>query len=92
MRLTKEEIKIIKEVIKEFDPEGEIRLFGSRIDDKKKGGDIDLLLISNKIKFPDKLSIMVELKEKLGEQKIDILIYNPEEVFHMIAFKESISL
>lgn len=35
---------------------------------------------------------MVELKEKLGEQKIDILIYNPEEVFHMIAFKESISL
>lgn len=38
MRLTKEEIKIIKEVIKEFDPEGEIRLFGSRIDDKKKAG------------------------------------------------------
>ena len=36
MRLTKEEIKIIKEVIHEFDPEGEIRLFGSRIDDKKK--------------------------------------------------------
>ncbi|HVO75739.1 MAG TPA: nucleotidyltransferase domain-containing protein [Ignavibacteriaceae bacterium] len=92
MRLKKEEIKIIKTIINEFDPKGEIRLFGSRIDDKKTGGDIDLLLISDIIKFPDKLSILVKLKEKLGDQKIDILIYNPKETFHRIAYKESIIL
>jgi len=92
MRLSKKEINSIKTVIAEFDPKAEIRLFGSRTDDNKKGGDIDLLLISEKISSSNKLDILIKLKEKIGDRKIDILIYDREKTFHKIALKESITL
>lgn len=56
------------------DSNSRIILFGSRADDTKKGGDIDLLIYSEKLVFEDKLKILAKLYEKLGEQKIDILI------------------
>jgi len=74
LRLKKEEIRAIKETVKSLDKNCRIILFGSRADDLKKGGDIDLLLYSTKLKFNDKIEILMELNEKLGEQKIDIII------------------
>ena len=44
MRLSKRYIEVIKKYFKEFFENGEIYLFGSRVDDSKKGGDIDLYL------------------------------------------------
>jgi uncharacterized protein len=92
MRLSNEEIKVIKSVIEEFDPKAEVKLYGSRVDDAKKGGDIDLLIISNKITFSEKLSILIKLKENIGDQKIDLLIYDPDKTFHRIAYSESVNL
>lgn len=92
MRLNDKEINVIKAAIREFDSKAEIKLFGSRVDDDKKGGDIDLLIISNKITFSEKLSILIKLKEKIGEQKIDIIIYDPNKIFHNIAYKEGVNL
>ena len=46
MRLSKKEIQVILRVAKEIYGEGvEIYLFGSRINDEKKGGDIDLYVV-----------------------------------------------
>ena len=43
MRLSKKEIQIILRVAKEIYGEGvEVYLFGSRLNDEKKGGDINL--------------------------------------------------
>jgi uncharacterized protein len=92
MRLNEKEISVIKSVVKEFDSKAEVKLYGSRVDDAKKGGDIDLLIISNKITFSEKLSILIKLKENIGDQKIDILIYDPNKTFHRIAYKESVRL
>jgi len=72
MRLEKNEISIIKSTFKEVFKKGDIYLFGSRIDDNKKGGDIDLYLVTN-YDFNKELEFRILLQEKLGEQKIDIV-------------------
>jgi hypothetical protein len=47
MRLEKKEIEGIVSAIAPFLPacSAELRLFGSRVDDHKRGGDIDLVLL-----------------------------------------------
>ena len=44
MRLSKKYIFVIKKYFNDFFQNGEIYLFGSRVFDDKKGGDIDLYL------------------------------------------------
>ena len=46
MRLTLKEVKLIKETFLDIFQDGKICLFGSRVDDSLKGGDIDLLIDS----------------------------------------------
>ena len=81
MRLTKNEIDTIKETFYEVFKEGEVYLFGSRVDNNKKGGDIDLFIkLPYKIDFNkllDKKNLFrFKLEQKIGEQKIDILVDN----------------
>lgn len=74
MRLTEQERQTIKQVIQGYDAKALILLFGSRTDTGKKGGDIDLLVISQTLGFTDKLNILADLHGELGEQKIDIVL------------------
>jgi hypothetical protein len=76
MRLTEYEIKSIKESFLHVFEEGTISLFGSRVDDAKKGGDIDLYIQTPKAKatLENKIKFLVLLKEKIGEQKIDVIL------------------
>lgn len=74
MRLTKKEISAIKENILSFDEEAKIFLFGSRLNDQKKGGDIDILVISDKIGFLEKIKIKTGIFKKIEEQKLDIVV------------------
>lgn len=93
MRLSEDEIKKIKSVVHKYEPKAQIRLFGSRIDDNFRGGDIDLLIISKFLTYRDKLWIRTELKEKLGNRKMDIIITEkPDTAFTRHAFKHSLSL
>ena len=75
MRITSEERQAINNVIHQADAEAEVYLFGSRADDVAKGGDIDLLVLSRKINLMDKLEILAQLHQRMGERKIDIAIY-----------------
>jgi len=76
VRLKKWEIDIIKNSAKEvFGDEVIVKLFGSRIDDNKKGGDIDLYVITKNNSFENQRKFWSLLQIRLGEQKIDI-IYN----------------
>lgn len=75
MRLSKRYIKIIKENFTIVFKKGEVYLFGSRVDDDKKGGDIDLYLVLEEKTdlFRKKLKFLAKIKRILGEQKIDIV-------------------
>ncbi|MFI5343503.1 MAG: nucleotidyltransferase domain-containing protein [Chlamydiales bacterium] len=93
MRLTKEEVSIIKSSILQVDPNAKIFLFGSRVHDHKKGGDIDLLIFSDTLTFLDKGKIRTLIFEQLEEQKIDITIAKDDsDPFVKIALEEGVPL
>lgn len=77
MRLTEFEQKTIKKIFIETFEAGDIYLFGSRVNDTQKGGDIDLYLIPKK-KFDDerkrKIQFLIKLDKTIGEQKIDAVV------------------
>ena len=74
MRLRKEEIEIIKTTVGKHLPATDVYLFGSRVDDSKRGGDIDILIIGAEDEDRSALrEIRIELKDRLGDQKIDLL-------------------
>jgi predicted nucleotidyltransferase len=76
MRLTQKEIEAIKQVFLEVFEDGKIYLFGSRLDDSKRGGDIDLFIeTSHQDKILNKkIHFLTLLKQKIGDQKIDVII------------------
>ncbi|HWQ67094.1 MAG TPA: nucleotidyltransferase domain-containing protein [Methanospirillum sp.] len=76
VRLSLHEIEVIRSVVRTIDPSARIVLFGSRTDNTKKGGDIDLLIISSSLRGQDKRIIRMNLCSQLGEQKIDIIVSN----------------
>jgi predicted nucleotidyltransferase len=75
MRLSVKYRQVIKKYFYEFFQNGEIYLFGSRVDDSKKGGDIDLYLVLKEHTniLEKKLKFLSRIKRELGEQKIDIV-------------------
>ncbi len=76
MRLTKYEILSIKETFLEIFKDGAIYLFGSRTDDSKRGGDIDLYIQTDikENRLRKKITFLALLKQKIGDQKIDVII------------------
>lgn len=78
MRLTSFEASAIKDIFLNVFEDGEIYLFGSRVDDTKRGGDIDLFIklpysINPNDLFDKKSQFRLQLYERIGEQKIDIV-------------------
>ncbi len=64
MRLSTKEVKLIKSEVKSIFGEAVVYLFGSRVDNTKKGGDIDLYIVSkindNLFRKKQKLKILLE--------------------------------
>ncbi|MEW5766359.1 MAG: nucleotidyltransferase domain-containing protein [bacterium] len=74
MRLDKQEKEGLRFALADF--KGEIYLFGSRLDEKKKGGDIDLLLIPQTNVNRLKLSLRIQARFfSKCEERIDIVVY-----------------
>ena len=81
MRLTEQQINIIQQVVASVAGDNaRVTLFGSRVDDTKKGGDIDLLISFPKIvQHPAELSakISAQLIRKFEGRKVDVLLSAP---------------
>jgi uncharacterized protein len=74
MRLSDPERKTIVSAVRRYDAQAQVFLFGSRVDDAKKGGDIDLMVRSTSIGPAERRRIRRTICDAIGEQKIDILV------------------
>ena len=93
MRLKDSEQTAILSTVKEFDGNASVYLFGSRVDDSKKGGDIDLLVLSATLTRDNKRAIKIKLNELLGEQKIDlVLAADDSDPFVKLALETGVKL
>jgi len=76
MRLTDSERRTIREAsLRHFGVEP--RLFGSRLDDARRGGDIDIVVRTDlppEEAVRRRLDLLAELWLRLGERKIDIVL------------------
>ncbi len=94
MRLNNNEIKVLKDKLKSLSKEAKLFLFGSRTDDTKKGGDIDLLVVSDILTKKDIRKLRIEFFKNFGEQKLDIVLDNSKlsNPFTKIIYKKAIAL
>ena len=80
MRLTQFQIATINKFArKHFGHDTTVYLFGSRTDDHKKGGDIDLFINQANeatLTLDAKIRFLAELKAEIGDRKIDVVFDN----------------
>lgn len=79
MRLSSSQIEAIKQETEHcFGAQAEVWLFGSRVDDTAKGGDVDLYVRAAS-SDADKLAVarfafLARLKRRIGDRKIDLVL------------------
>ena len=93
MRITENEIKIIKSVVKSFFSNCKIYLHGSRLNDSRKGGDIDLFVVVRDIDYSQvsdlRYQINSQLSLRLMEQKVDVVYLSESQESSHSFFKNS---
>lgn len=83
MRLTAAQRQaIVEETARTFGPQARVRLFGSRVDDSARGGDIDLHIETNGSpaeRLDLELKLYARLIRRLGDRHIDIVVHQRGE-------------
>ena len=74
MRVTASDISAIREEIGRLDPRAEVYLYGSRVDDTARGGDVDLLVVSDTLGFRDVLRLRRRILDRIGWQQLDLVV------------------
>ena len=77
MRIDTKEWDALKKALQGV--KGDVFLFGSRLDDKKKGGDIDILIFSEENPFALSRAVAVNFFIEC-EEKIDVVVMNPNKL------------
>jgi len=80
MRFDKQEKEALRYALQDF--EGEVFLFGSRVDDSQKGGDIDIMVIPEK--RANNLKLSLEIQKRFFsrcEQKLDVVVFDKKNPF-----------
>ncbi len=94
MRLSPEQSAAIKTIIAhEFEPEARVWLFGSRADDQRRGGDVDLYVETRVPELLRELHCKISLQDVL-DLHVDLIVAGPndERPISRIAKREGIRL
>ena len=95
MRLQMNEIQIILRAAREiYGSRVRVHLFGSRLDDTKRGGDIDLLIRNDETKQGalGRIRLIARLKYLLGDRKIDVIGDHEDSVVAREALEKGVLL
>jgi uncharacterized protein len=85
MRLEANQLKAIQEEVRRLDPAAEIYLYGSRVDDSARGGDIDLLVVSDTLGFRDVLRLRTAILDRIGWQQLDLVVRRRDQLSEPLA-------
>jgi uncharacterized protein len=81
MRLPGQPVSDIKRAADVFGDDVEVGLFGSRADDQRRGGDIDLLICRPRQRVEqtlrEKIQFLAQLERRLGERTVNVVIEQP---------------
>ncbi len=81
MRLTDQQQHTIQRIVtEELGPVARVKLFGSRLNDDARGGDIDLLVeLDEDVEHPARLSarLEVQIMRAMNGRKVDVVITAP---------------
>ena len=85
MRLSGQEVRAIQAEVRSLDPEAEILLYGSRADDAARGGDIDLLVITDKLGIRELLRLRRGILDRIGWQQLDLVLRRRDQLNESLA-------
>jgi uncharacterized protein len=95
MRVKKIQIEFLKQMVESVLPDASVFLFGSRVNDNLKGGDIDILVLGERqLTGQEAREIKIAFYKKFGEQKIDVVSYKREEdsIFKKVAISGAVRI
>jgi predicted nucleotidyltransferase len=99
MRISEQTRTTIRNTVQElFGNHATVLLFGSRVDESAKGGDIDLLVHSDRPvegARSKSLQLVARLQMRLGDQPIDALVVDPttrQQPIHKVALTTGVPL
>ena len=85
MRITSQQHEAIIKTIREFIPDGKVILFGSRADDTRRGGDIDLFVeTSAKPVLESRLLLQYRLSSVCDDTHVDLIVKDVKDEWQPI--------
>lgn len=98
MRLTDEQIQLIRQLTSQLAGCSCVRVFGSRLDDSARGGDLDLMIeLSEPVDNPALLAAQMSARVSrvMHGRRVDVLLSAPNLMhlpIHDVAFREGVLL
>ena len=99
MRLSAEQADVIRQTVEAyFAAPVTVRLFGSRLDDEARGGDIDLLVETSSVVDRPAFSaadLAARLERRLDGRRVDVVLVTPstpEQPIHRLAHEKGVVL
>ena len=95
MRLSSDKAKFLNTKIKAIAPDAQVYLFGSRVNDNAKGGDIDICILTDEKIADDNISqFRIDFFKTYGFQKLDLVNFTTNDncLFKQIILSDAIKL
>lgn len=95
MRLSEQAAEAIVDAVRAADPKAEVWLYGSRVDDTARSGDIDVLVISDTLTFGDIVRLRRVILDRIGWQQLDLTVRRRDQLsdpFVMLCMTNGVKL